>query len=72
MANTMVFHPVGEVFTYRGISLKVVEGRKCAACYFAGRVCPSRLACTTIGRKDETHVYFERYEPKKGGENGRN
>lgn len=74
MANTFTsaFHPVGEIFSYGGVYLKVVEGKSCAPCYFAACGCPFSLACTTMGRIDRKDVRFERYQAKRGGRNGRN
>lgn len=55
--------PIGEVFEYEGIQLKVVKGSGCDICYFERKCCIATDShilgcCSSVNRPDHEPVIF--------------
>ena len=55
-----IFYEVGDIFSYTGVKLKVVEDKECEGCYFENRIecVTNKFFCTQASRIDDTEVKF--------------
>ena len=61
MNEKPIYHPVGELFDYKGTKLRAVEETEngCDVCYSQIESC-KYFACMSSERPDNTDVHFEK------------